>query len=325
MPGGMGSGRGIVLVVGALAALWLLTGFYRVQPDEQGVVLRFGQWVRTAEPGLSYHLPAPFETVLLPNVTRINSIEISRRSAAEAQRGAERGAVDESLMLTGDENIVDIDYVVLWRIKDAGQYLFKIRDPEGTVKKAAESAIREIVGRSELQPILTEARARIETSTRQLLQTMLDEFQAGIEITQVQLQKVDPPASVIDAFNNVQRARADRERSRNEAETYRNEIIPRARGEAEQLIQDASAYREQVINLAQGESERFQKIYQAYSQSKGVLGKRLYLESMEDTLGGLHKVIIEGGPGGSGVLPYLPLDKLRPSAPGPAKAGQGAP
>jgi len=324
MPGGVGSGRGIALVVGALAAIWLLTGIYRVQPDEQGVVLRFGEWVRTEQPGLRYHLPSPIETVLLPKVTRINRIEIGYRSATEGRRN-ERDVADESLMLTGDENIIDIDYTVFWVIKDAGQYLFQIRDPEGTVKKAAESAMREVIGRTELQPALTEARAQIETSTKQLLQAMLDDFQSGITITQVQLQKSDPPAPVIDAFNDVQRARADRERLRNEAEAYRNDVIPRARGEAERLIQEASAYREQVINLAQGDAERFTKIYQAYSQSKEVLGKRMYLETMEEILRGTHKVIIEGDVGGGqGVVPYLPLDRLQPpvAAPAPAKAGQ---
>lgn len=328
MPGGVGSGRGILLVIGALAVLWLLTGIYRVQPDEQGVVLRFGEWVRTEQPGLRYHVPAPIETVLLPKVTRINRIEIGYRSATEGRR-SDRDVTDESLMLTGDENIIDIDYTVFWVIKDAGQYLFKIRDPEGTVKKAAESAMREVIGRTELQPALTEARAQIETSTRQLLQAMLDEFQSGITITQVQLQKADPPSPVIDAFNDVQRARADRERLRNEAEAYRNDVIPRARGEAERLIQEASAYREQVINLARGDAERFTKIYQAYSQSKEVLGKRMYLETMEEILGGTNKVIIEGGAGGGqGVVPYLPLDKLQPPAPAaasaPAKPGQRA-
>ncbi|WP_431857999.1 FtsH protease activity modulator HflK [Azospirillum sp.] len=324
VPGGFGTGRGLALVLGGLLVLWGLTGIYRVQPDEQGVVLRFGEWVRTEQPGLRYHMPAPIESVLLPKVTRINRIEIGFRSATEGRRN-ERDVSDESLMLTGDENIIDIDYTVFWVIKDAGQYLFKIRDPEGTVKKAAESAMREVIGRTELQPALTEARAQIEAATKQLLQAMLDEFESGITITQVQLQKADPPAPVIDAFNDVQRARADRERLRNEAEAYRNDVIPRARGEAERLIQEASAYREQVINLARGDAERFTKIYQAYSQSKEVLAKRMYLETMEQILSGAHKVIIEGNAGGGqGVVPYLPLDKLQPpvASPAPAKAGQ---
>lgn len=312
MPGGFGSGRGIAVVVGLLALIWLASGIYRVEPDEQGVVMRFGEWVRTEQPGLRYHLPGPIETVLLPKVTRVNRIEVGYRSAIDGRRG-ERDVADESLMLTGDENIIDIDFSVFWVIKDAGQFLFMIREPEETVKKAAESAMREVIGRTELQPALTEARQQIEQQTRQLLQAMLDEYRAGIEVTQVQLLKTDPPAPVIDAFNDVQRARADRERLRNEAEAYRNDIIPRARGEAERLIQEASAYREQVMSLAQGDADRFRKIYEAYAQSKDVLAQRMYLETMEEILQGTNKIIIDANaPGAQGVVPYLPLDRLQP-------------
>ncbi|WP_207456181.1 FtsH protease activity modulator HflK [Azospirillum sp. SYSU D00513] len=313
MPGGMGTGRGIGIVAAVIAVIWLASGIHRVEADEQGVVLRFGQWARTEEPGLRYHLPSPIETVLLPKVTRVNRIEVGYRSGPEGASGA-RDITDESLMLTGDENIIDIDFTVFWVIKDAGEYLFKIRDPEATVKKAAESAMREVIGRTDLQPALTEARQQIETSTRQLLQGMLDEYQAGIEITQIQLQQADPPRPVIDAFNDVQRARADRERARNEAEAYRNDIIPRARGEAERLIQEASAYREQVVSLAQGDAERFTKVYDAFQQSRDVTAKRMYLETMEDILRGSRKIIIDGNaPGAQGVVPYLPLNDLQPA------------
>lgn len=216
MPGGFGSGKGIAIAAAVVVLIWLFSGVYRVEADEQGVVMRFGEWVRTEQPGLRYHIPAPIETALTPKVTRVNRIEIGYRSGVGDGRrtGGDRDVTDESLMLTGDENIIDIDFTVLWVIKDAGQYLFKIRDPETTVKKAAESAIREVIGRTDIQPALTEARQEIENSTLQLLQTMLDDYQAGIEITQIQLQKVDPPAPVVDAFNDVQRARADRERVR---------------------------------------------------------------------------------------------------------------
>lgn len=321
MPGGVGSGRGIALVIGLLAVIWLASGIYRVEADEQGVVMRFGQWVRTEQPGLRYHLPAPIEAVLLPKVTRVNRIEVGYRSAGDGRRG-DRDVPDESLMLTGDENIVDIDFTVFWVIKDAGQFLFKIREPEVTVKKAAESAMREVIGRTDLQPALTEARQQIETSTRQLLQAMLDDYEAGIEVTQVQLQKADPPAPVIDAFNDVQRARSDRERARNEAEAYRNDIIPRARGEAERLIQEASAYREQVVSLAQGDAERFRKVQEAYAQSKDVTAKRMYLETMEEILRGANKIIIDGNAqNAQGVVPYLPLNQLQPA---PASAAPGS-
>ena len=323
MPGGFGSGRGVAVVVGVLALIWLASGIYRVEADEQGVVLRFGEWTRTEQPGLRYRLPSPIETVLLPKVTRVNRIEVGYRSSAGTGRN-DRDVPDESLMLTGDENIVDIDFTVFWVIKDAGNYLFKIRDPESTVKKAAESAMREVIGRTDLQPALTEARQQIETSTRQLLQTMLDEYQSGIEITQVQLQKADPPAPVIDAFNDVQRARADRERARNEAEAYRNDIIPRARGEAERLVQEASAYREQVVSLAQGDAERFRKVYEAYAQNKDVTARRMYLETMEEILRGRNKIIVEGS--AQNVVPYLPLNQLAPNAaPAPQQAPRQAP
>ncbi|MGR0186315.1 FtsH protease activity modulator HflK [Azospirillum aestuarii] len=323
MPGGVGSGRGIALVVGLLAVVWLASGIYRVEADEQGVVLRFGQWVRTEQPGLRYHMPSPIETVLMPKVTRVNRIEVGYRSAGDGRRG-DRDVPDESLMLTGDENIIDIDFTVFWVIKDAGEYLFKIRDPEATVKKAAESAMREVIGRTDLQPALTEARQQIETSTRQLLQAMLDDYEGGIEVTQVQLQKADPPSPVIDAFNDVQRARADRERARNEAEAYRNDVIPRARGDAERLIQEASAYREQVVSLAQGDADRFRKVYDAYSTAKDVTAKRMYLETMEEILSGANKVIIDGNAqGAQGVVPYLPLGQLQPSASGAAARPAG--
>jgi len=336
MPGGFGSGKGIGIAAALVILVWLFSGVYRVEADEQGVVLRFGEWVRTEQPGLRYHIPAPIETALTPKVTRVNRIEIGFRSGMGDGRrtGSERDVTDESLMLTGDENIIDIDFTVLWLIKDAGQYLFKIRDPETTVKKAAESAMREVIGRTDIQPALTEARQEIENSTRQLLQAMLDDYQSGIEITQVQLQKVDPPATVVDAFNDVQRARADRERVRNEAEAYRNDIIPRARGEAERLIQEASAYREQTVSLAQGDAQRFLSVYEAYSGAREVTARRMYLETMEHVLRGTNKVIIDGNGenGGNGVIPYLPLTELqrhRPAAapaantgPGPARPAQ---
>ena len=329
MPGGFGSGKGIAIAAALVVLIWLFSGVYRVEADEQGVVMRFGEWVRTEQPGLRYHIPAPIETALTPKVTRVNRIEIGFRSGTgDARRtGSERDVIDESLMLTGDENIIDIDFTVLWVIKDAGQYLFKIRDPETTVKKAAESAIREVIGQTDIQPALTEARQQIENSTRQLLQAMLDDYQSGIEITQVQLQKVDPPATVVDAFNDVQRARADRERVRNEAEAYRNDIIPRARGEAERLIQEASAYREQTVSLAQGDAQRFLSVYEAYSGAREVTARRMYLETMEQVLRGTNKVIIDGNgeAGANGVVPYLPLTELQRSRPTVTPAQNAAP
>ncbi len=327
LPGGFGGSRGFAIVAALLVLVWLATGFYRVEPAEQGVVLRFGEYNRITDPGLRYHLPYPIETVITPNVERVNRMEIGFRSAGagDGRRATgERDVPDESLMLTGDENIIDIDFVVFWRIKPdgAGDYLFRIRYPENTVRKAAESAIREVIGRTEIQPALTEARQEIELSTRQLLQTMLDEYHSGVLITQLQLLKVDPPQPVVDAFNDVQRARADRERLRNEAEAYRNDVIPRARGEAERLNQESAAYREQIVAQANGDAQRFISVHDAYQQAKDVTTQRIYLETMEQILRNSRKVIIDSNAeGAQGVIPYLPLNELQPrAAPRPAPA-----
>ena len=212
-------------------------------------------------------------------------------------------------MLTGDENIIDIDFVVLWRVNDAGKFLFAIRDPENTIKKVAESAMREIIGRTKIQQALTEGRAQIEQDTKALMQQMLDDYQSGIAINDVQLQQVDPPSPVVDAFDDVQRARADKERLRNEAEAYRNDILPRARGESEQIIQQAEAYREEVINRATGDADRFSAVYKAYVVDKDVTAERLYIETLEDILQNTHKIVIDGEQGN--VLPYLPLNELQ--------------
>lgn len=312
MPSGFGGGRGIALAILAIIVLWLASGIYRVQPDERGVVLRFGEYVRDAQPGLNYHLPAPIETVLTPSVTTVNRIDIGFVGAIEGRNAAARDVPEESLMLTGDENILDIDFTVLWRISDASNFLFNVREPEETVKIVAESAMREIIGQTELQPAMNEARAEIEIRTRDLVQSVLDDYELGIEVTQVQLLDVAPPDPVVDAFDDVQRALQDGQRLRNEAEAYRNDVIPRARGEAERMIQEASAYREQVINEALGNSQRFTSVLNSYEAAPEVTAERFYIETMEDVLQGTNKVIIgDDAGGGSGVVPYLPLDQLR--------------
>lgn len=323
VPGGFGGRRGIGIGLVVLLLVWLATGIYRVQPDEVGVVMRFGEFVRTEQPGLRYALPAPIERVEKPTVTRVNRIEIGFRSEAAATAGfrsrAAQGARDvpeESLMLTGDENIIDIDFVVLWKIDAAApeDFLFNIRRPEETVQKAAESAMREVIGRTPIQQALTEDRNAIQRETQLILQAMLDEYQAGVTINGVELQDVKAPEQVIDAFDDVQRARADRERATNEAEAYRNRIVPEARGAAERILQAAQAYREEVIARATGEAERFRQVYQAYDQSRDVTGRRLYLETLEQVLERSNKIIIGsdvGSNGGTGgVVPYLPLDQL---------------
>ncbi|HEX5794214.1 MAG TPA: FtsH protease activity modulator HflK, partial [Geminicoccaceae bacterium] len=270
--GGLGGNRrALVAVPLILVAVWLASGFYRVQPDEQGVVLRFGEWIKTTQPGLNWHLPSPIETVFTPKVTRSNRVEIGFRSAGEVARGTSvREVGNESLMLTGDENIVDINFVLLWLIKDAGQFLFNIRDPEATVKAVAESVMREIIGKTPIAEATTEARGAIEVGARELIQAILDSYGAGVLITQVQLQKVDPPAEVIDAFRDVQRAQADRERLQNEAEAFANDILPRARGEAERISQEAQAYRQEVVARADGDAQRFLAVYREFDKARDV-------------------------------------------------------
>jgi len=309
-PGGFRAGAGIAVAVIAVVVLWLASGFYRVLPDEVGVVLRFGAYNRTTQPGLNYHLPVPIESVETPSVTRQNRLEVGYRSTeGSASRG--RQVPEEALMLTGDENIVDINFTVLWVVKDAKSYLFNIRNPEGTVKSAAESAMREIVGETPIASALAEGRGKIETNSEKLLQQILDTYGSGIEITLVKLQKVDPPDPVIESFRDVQRALADRARLRNEAESYRNDILPKARGAAVQVRQEAEAYKTAVVAHATGDAERFDEVYKAYKVAQDITIQRIYIETMEEILKNSNKVILDkAAEGSSGVLPYLPLPSL---------------
>jgi membrane protease subunit HflK len=328
-PGGGGSparsGRATAIVALAGIGLWLASGFYRVGPEEQGVVLRFGRLDRLTGPGLNYRLPWPIEDVLTPQVARVNRIEVGFNSAALGGRAGRRELPEEALMLTGDENIIDINFVVQWKIADAAQFLFNIRDPEATVKAASESVMREIIGQTPIVQATTEGRRSIETRVRQSLQQLMAEYGAGIEIQEIQLQKADPPADVIDAFRDVQRAQADREREQNVAESFANDIIPRARGEAERLLQDAEAYRQEVVARSTGEAQRFKAILAEYSKAQDVTVQRLYLETMEEVLKGMSKVIVEGQTGVGSVVPYLPLPELQRRAPAPGpQSGQGA-
>jgi len=270
LPGGSSSGgKQAILVLIILGFVWIASGLYRVLPDEQGVVLRFGKFVKTTQPGLNYHIPFPVEAVETPKVTKVNRMDIGFRSERDSGFSSGGGVADvpqESLMLTGDENIVNIDFSVFWVIKDAGKFLFEIQDPEGTVKAAAETAMREVIAKSRIQPILTEGRAKIEIETQEIIQSILDEYNSGIQITQVQTQKADPPDQVIDAFRDVQAARADMERSKNEAEAYANDVIPRARGEAAKIMQAAEAYKQRVVAASEGEASRFVSIYNEYAK-----------------------------------------------------------
>ena len=309
--GSTGGNKPLLFGLIIVAIIWALSGLYRVLPDEQGIVLRFGKFVSTTQPGLNYHFPYPIETVLTPKVTKVNRIDIGFRSGSDTGFSS-AGVADvpeESLMLTGDENIVNIDFSVFWVIKDAGKFLFKIQDPAATVKATAETAMREVIAKSKLQSILTEGRSQIEIETQEIAQSLLDEYESGIQITQVQTQKADPPDQVIDAFRDVQAARADMERAKNEAQAYQNDVIPRARGEAAKILQEAEAYQKQVVAAAEGEASRFLAIYTEYAKAKVVTKKRMYLETMEKVLANIDKVIIDKN-AGSGVIPYLPLPAL---------------
>jgi len=304
--------RGIALLLVAAAALWLATGFYRVEPDELGIVTRFGAYARSTPPGLNYHLPWPIEAVQTPAVTRINRVDIGYRSGSDQpdDSGASRDVPQESLMLTGDENIIDIDFAVFWRIRDAKAYLFNTRNPEHTVGQVAESVMREVIGRTPIQPALTNARAQIEADVMSGEQAVLDAYGTGVEITQVQLQKVDPPAAVIDSFRDVQRANTDADRMRNEAESYHNDIVPRARGDAARIVAEADATRQAKVAQATGESQGFLSVLRAYDAAKAVTLQRLYIETMQDILSHSPTVVVDDQL--KGIVPFLPL--IGPSA-----------
>ena len=324
MPGGGGGWMFPALIALVIAGVVGWFGFLvTVKADQVGIVLRFGEYVRQLPPGLHFRLPYPIEEVELPQVTRLNRVEIGMRSA-EGSGLSVRDVPEESLMLTGDENIVDIDFVVVWKISDAPDYLFKIQNPQGSVKDVSESSMREIIGQSDIEPILTSSRAETEGKVQKLIQRILDGYQAGIEIVEVQLQKVDPPAQVIDAFRDVQAARADEERLQNEAQAYANRIVPEARGEAERILQSAQGYRDRVIAEAKGEAERFEKVLEEYAKAPEVTRKRIFIDTMQEVLSNTDKIIIDKD-GGGGVVPYLPLSELQRKAPASPAASPSAP
>jgi membrane protease subunit HflK len=329
--GGSLGGRGGILLIVALVIVWMASGFYRVDADEQGVVLRFGKFIQITQPGLNYHWPYPIETALTPKVTTVRRVDVGMRMIEDPRRGTTmRDVAEESLMLTGDENIVDVDFSVFWLVTNASMYLFNVQNPESTIKAISESAMREVIGRNQIQPILTGARQNIELAVHDLMQKTLDEYQAGVQITQVQMQKVDPPAQVIDSFRDVQAARADAERVQNEAQTYANRIVPEARGRAAQIQQAAEAYREQTVAEARGQASRYLQIYSEYKKAPDVTRRRMYLETMERVFGGMDKIIIDPSTSarGGGVVPYLPLGELgrgaqTPQTPGARTQGGG--
>jgi membrane protease subunit HflK len=324
--GGQIGGRGIGLVALLALCIWAATGIYTVRPDEVGVNLVFGRFVGLSREGLSYNLPYPIGSYTKPNVTALRTIEIGTRAVETARRGPARvGGNDESLMLTGDENIVDIDFTLQWQVDSAKvtDFVFNLQNPDGTVRVVAEAAMREVVGRRNIQNILTTDRAAIEAEVLRLAQSTLNQYGAGVTVIRVNLQKVDPPSQVIDAFRDVQAARQDQDRLRNEAETYASRVVPEARGEATKIIQGAEAYRERSIAEASGQASRFAQVYDEYRKAPDVIRERIFLETMERVLAGTDKIILDQS-GGQGVVPYLPLGELnrRPSAPAPGPAPQ---
>ena len=321
IPGGFGSYKGVLLIVLAAVVIWLATGFFRVQPNQQAIQLVFGKpYGKPVEPGLHYNLPAPIGNVVVVDVQNQRRVVLGARGNPAPTTRGPRPSSTENLMLTGDENIVDIEYAVLWQIKDVFQYAFDVRNPEQNVRDGAEAAMREIIGKSNLQYAQTEGRSRIEQDTKDLLQRMLDEYTLGVRIAQIQLLRVDPPQEVIAAFRDVQAARADKEKSINEANTYRNQVLPRAKGEAEAIIQRSEAYKAQIVARASGDAQRFSQVYEQFAKAKDITTERLYLDTMEEVLRNVNKVLVDkNSTGTGGVLPYLPLPELK------SNQAQGAP
>ncbi len=317
----------LVAAFGIFIILWFASGIYRVNSDELGIVMRFGKYSRTATPGLNYHLPSPIEQVIIPSVTTVNTVEIGHRSgnAEDPSIRVTKFALDKSgdgnsegLMLTGDRNIVDIDFTVQWKIDAAHpeKYLFSMRNPATSVRSVAESAMREVIGRTKLDDVLTGAQSQIAEDTKTLMQQIFDEYDAGIEIIAVNLSRPDVPQPVIDEFQDVKRAEQDKQTAESVAEGYSNEILPRAKGDAAKMLQDAEAYKAKVIADAAGDAARFKQIYSEYTQAKDVTKRRMYLETMEAVLKGMPKIIMESGKGGA--MPVVPITVPQPQA-APAK------
>ncbi len=301
----------VVIAIILLAGLLLKEMVYRVDPNEEAVVQRFGALARTEALGLHYKLPWPIETVTFVDVTSRHLTEIGSRVS---------GTIDVGTMLTGDSNIVELDFIVAWQVRDPVKYLFSMADPVGVLQQAAESAMREVIGQTDVQPALNEGRGQIEAESASILQATLDRYNSGIQVAAIQLQRVDPPAPVVGAFNDVQNARAELEQQRNQAQAYANDIVPKARGDGQKMIQDAQAYKEKTVAEATGEAQQFVSVLDAYQKARDVTARRMYIDTMEAVLEKARKIVIEpGAEGKTGVVPYLPLPGL-PAA--PAQKGQ---
>ena len=305
---GGGSGPGfsagsLGLVAIAAAGLWAFASFYSVKPEEQSVELLFGSFHQVGNPGLNF---APW-----PVVTK-EILPVRRENQEKIGVGRSAGRLDDGLMLTGDENIVDIDFEVVWNISDPQAFLFNLAEPRTTIRAVAESSMREVIGRSELGPILNRDRQAVGQEVRDLIQSTLDSYSSGVNIVRLNLDRADPPSEVIDAFRDVQAAEQERDTAEKQADAYANRVVAEARGKSAQLLQEAEGYRAQVINEAEGEASRFSAVYEEYAKAPEVTRKRLYLETMERVLGDVEKIIIdEAGGNGQGVVPYLPLNELR--------------
>ncbi|MBA4097822.1 MAG: FtsH protease activity modulator HflK [Rhodospirillum sp.] len=327
VPGGMGPGKVGALIAGVAILLWLASGLYQVQPAERGVPLVFGKFDGTlTEPGLHWNWPAPIGSVLTPNVAAQNTVEIGFRSGTASSTNFD----DESLILTGDENIIQVEAVVQWFIDDVEKYLFAIRDPnealapdslkQDTVKNAAEAAIREIVGQSPFEVVITgEGREEVGKKAQQLAQRILDSYNSGIKIERLSLQRSYAPQDVAEAFRDVVRAGADAQSTVNEATAYSNQVTQQALGQASQIKNQAEGYRSEKVAIASGDAQRFTQIYEQYKQNPGVTSRRLYLETLEQIMGNMNKVLIDTSQGGSGAVPYLPLDQLLRQQPAPTQ------
>lgn len=300
LPGGIG------LIIGIVVAIWLASGFYIVNAGERGVVLRFGKYVETTMPGPRWHLPYPIETVEKVNIDQVRTVEIGYRNNVRSK------VLSESLMLTDDENIIDLQFSVQYTLKNPEDYLFTNRSPDEAVKGVAETAIREVVGKSKMDYVLYEGRADIADRVTKLMQEILDRYQTGINISKVNMQNAQPPEQVQAAFDDAVKASQDRERLKNEGEAYANDVIPRARGIASRLLEEAEGYRQRVIANAEGEAARFAQILVEYAKAPQVTRERLYQEAMQQVLSSTTKILVDGKQGGN--LLYLPLDKLMQAA-----------
>ncbi len=309
--GGPGFTTGsLIIILLAVVVVWLLSGIYFVGAREQGVVLRFGKFVARTAPGPNYHLPWPIETVETPEVTKENQINIGYGQVADQNGQTNTEDIpEESLMLTGDENIIDVNFTVFWVIKDAGDYLFNVDNPDQAIKAVAESAMRQVVGQNQIERILTQDREPVQRQVREVMQKTLDEYGAGVTVTRVQMQKVDPPLEVISAYRDVQAARTDQDRMRNEAEAYANKIIPEARGQAARIVQEAQGYKQKAIAEASGSAKQFTSVYEEYRKAPEVTRKRMYLETMSHLFAPMNKVIVDEN-AAKNIIPYLPPQTL---------------